>query len=209
MAGPPGSARETGGSGLEWAKSRAVTNLFDGFTVEGFVAAAHAMPDTPDPTYVSLVPTQVARLMGDPAGIETLAAFDAVLCGAAADPGRGARPRPRPGHPPGDDLRDDRDPGGCVYDGMPLPVSEVHIDNDRHVVLGGATVAAGYLGDPGMTADHFTDDSDGVRWFRAEDLGYLDDDGRLHVTGRADEIINTGGESRSLPGQSRTPSCAT
>jgi O-succinylbenzoic acid--CoA ligase len=78
-------------------------------------------------------------------------------------------------------------------------VSEVHIDNDRHVVLGGATVAAGYLGDPAMTADHFTDDADGVRWFRAEDLGFLDDDGRLHVTGRADEIINTGG-TKVAPG---------
>jgi O-succinylbenzoic acid--CoA ligase len=168
-------------------------DLTDGFTVEGFVAAAHAMPDTPDPTYVSLVPTQVARLMGDPAGIETLAAFDAVLCGAAAIP---AAVRAR-AHDLGIHLVTTfgmtETSGGCVYDGMPLPVSEVHIDNDRHVVLGGATVAAGYLGDPGMTADHFTDDSDGVRWFRAEDLGYLDDDGRLHVTGRADEIINTGG----------------
>ena len=171
----------------------AVMDLTDGFTVEGFVAAALAMPPTSDPTYVSLVPTQVARLLADEAGIETLAAFDAVLCGAAAIP---AAVRTR-AHDLGIHLVTTfgmtETSGGCVYDGMPLPVSEVHIDNDRHVVLGGATVAAGYLGDPGMTADHFTDDADGVRWFRAEDLGYLDDNGRLHVTGRADEIINTGG----------------
>ena len=61
-------------------------DLTGGFSVDGFVRAARDMPDTPDPTYVSLVPTQVARLLADPAGVETLAAFDAVLCGAAAIP---------------------------------------------------------------------------------------------------------------------------
>ena len=45
--------------------------------------------------------------------------------------------------------------GGCVYDGVPLAVAQVHIDNDRHVVLGGATVALGYLGEPRLTEDHF------------------------------------------------------
>jgi O-succinylbenzoic acid--CoA ligase len=170
-----------------------VMDLTAGFSVDGFVRAARDMPDTPDPTYVSLVPTQVARLLADPAGVETLAAFDAVLCGAAAIP-VAVRTQARDlGIHLVTTFGMTETAGGCVYDGMPLPVSEVHIDNDRHVVLGGATVAAGYLGDPAMTADHFTIDADGVRWFRAEDLGFLDDDGRLHVTGRADEIINTGG----------------
>ncbi len=171
----------------------AVMDLTGGFTVDGFVRAARAMPDTPDPTYVSLVPTQVARLLADPQGAETLAGFDAVLCGAAAIPA-GVRTWARDvGVNLVTTFGMTETAGGCVYDGLPLPVSEVHIDNDRHVVLGGATVAAGYLGDPALTADHFSADADGVRWFRAEDLGFLADDGRLHITGRADEIINTGG----------------
>jgi len=177
----------------------AVMDLTGGFTVDGFVSAARAMPDTPDPTYVSLVPTQVARLLADPSGVETLAAFDAVLCGAAAIPAAVRTQARDCGVRLVTTFGMTETAGGCVYDGLPLPVSEVHIDNDRHVVLGGATVAAGYLGDPAMTADHFTDDADGVRWFRAEDLGFLDDDGRLHVTGRADEIINTGG-TKVAPG---------
>ncbi|MBK8468566.1 MAG: AMP-binding protein [Actinomycetales bacterium] len=180
-------------AGLGSAGEPTVMNLDGGFTVEGFAAAARKMPNTPDPTYVSLVPTQVARLLDDPLGVETLAAFDAVLCGAAAMPSDMQRRAGELGVRLVGTFGMTETAGGCIYDGLPLPVSEMHIDNDRHIVLGGATVAAGYLGDPALTADHFSVDADGVRWFRAEDLGFFDTQGQLHVTGRADEIINTGG----------------
>ena len=42
--------------------------------------------------------------------------------------------------------------GGCVYDGIAAARQPGHIDNDRHVVLGGDTVAHGYLGEPRLTA---------------------------------------------------------
>ena len=83
--------------------------------------------------------------------------------------------------------------GGCVYDGLPLPVTRMHIDNDRHVVLGGDTIAHGYLGERELTADAFSTDADGTRWFRTDDLGHIDENGLLVVDGRADDVINTAG----------------
>jgi O-succinylbenzoic acid--CoA ligase len=170
-----------------------VLDLTGGFTAVGFVAAATSMPPTADPTYVSLVPTQLARLLEDPAATEVLAGFEAVLVGGAHT---SAEVRVRATAAGVRLVRTygmTETAGGCVYDGQPLGVSEVHIDNDRHVVLGGATVAHGYLGLRQRTLDCFHTDADGVRWFRTEDLGRLDDAGSLHVTGRADDLINTGG----------------
>jgi o-succinylbenzoate---CoA ligase len=72
-------------------------------------------------------------------------------------------------------------------------VTQAHVDNDRHVVLGGATIAHGYLGEPELTAAAFSTDPDGVRSFRTDDLGHFDDGGLLVIDGRADDVINSGG----------------
>jgi acyl-CoA synthetase (AMP-forming)/AMP-acid ligase II len=57
------------------------------------------------------------------------------------------------------------------------------------VVVRGATVMAGYDGDPNATAAAFAGD-----WFKTGDLGYFGDDGYLFLTGRIREMINRGGE---------------
>lgn len=170
-----------------------VMDLTHGFTARGFVQAAQSMPFGDHPAYLSLVPTQLTRLLGHPGATAALARFDAVLCGGAAtSPGLSERALAE-GVPLVATYGMTETCGGCVYDGSPLPDVQVHIDNDRHVVLGGPTVAHGYLADPARTADHFHTDADGVRWFRTDDLGQIDDDGQLHITGRADDLINTGG----------------
>jgi acyl-CoA synthetase (AMP-forming)/AMP-acid ligase II len=56
----------------------------------------------------------------------------------------------------------------------------------------GPTVARGYLADPAETADSFADG-----WFRTGDLGSLDEDGYLFLTGRIKSLINRGGEKIS------------
>ena len=83
--------------------------------------------------------------------------------------------------------------GGCVYDGRALDVSRVRLEDDGRIRLGGATLAQGYLGEPALTAESFSEDTDGTAWFRTDDVGHLDDRGALVVDGRIDDLINTGG----------------
>jgi acyl-CoA synthetase (AMP-forming)/AMP-acid ligase II len=61
------------------------------------------------------------------------------------------------------------------------------------IVVRGPTVMGGYLDDPEANAEAFTADG----WFRTGDLGFLDEDGFLFITGRAKEQINRGGEQIS------------
>jgi O-succinylbenzoic acid--CoA ligase len=173
----------------------AVVDLRGGFTAAGFARAARRLiPSASAPRrYTALVPTQLGRLLDDDEGFEALRSFDGVLVGGAATPAAMVERARRSGVALRLTYGMSETGGGCVYDGSPLPVSRVHVDNDRHVVLGGDTVAHGYLADPELTADAFSTDADEVRWFRTDDLGHFDDDGLLVIDGRADDVINTGG----------------
>jgi O-succinylbenzoic acid--CoA ligase len=66
-------------------------------------------------------------------------------------------------------------------------------DDEGRIHLGGATVAHGYLGRPDLTGEAFGADEDAVRWFRTDDVGHTDARARLHVDGRIDDLVNTGG----------------
>jgi acyl-CoA synthetase (AMP-forming)/AMP-acid ligase II len=57
------------------------------------------------------------------------------------------------------------------------------------VTVRGKSVMAGYDGDPVTSRVAFAGD-----WFRTRDLGYVDADGYLFLTGRREEMINRGGE---------------
>ena len=61
---------------------------------------------------------------------------------------------------------------------------------DGEVVLRGDAVMAGYLDDPEANRAAFHGG-----WFRTGDLGRLDEEGDLFITGRLKEIINRGGET--------------
>ncbi len=61
------------------------------------------------------------------------------------------------------------------------------------IQLRGAALLAGYAGTPGLPA------ADAQGWLDTGDLGWQDDNGRLHVQGRRSEVIVTGGE-KVVPG---------
>ncbi|PWJ49884.1 long-chain acyl-CoA synthetase [Quadrisphaera granulorum] len=79
--------------------------------------------------------------------------------------------------------------------GRPLPGCSVRIDSDGEVLVKGPHVFAGYWGDAKADAEAF--DADG--WFRTGDLGALDDEGFLSITGRKKEIIVTAGGKNVAP----------
>lgn len=159
------------------------------FTSASFTAATDALGGAR--RLVSLVPTQLLRLLDDPAATAALATFDAVLVGGAALPATLLDRAARAGVGVHRTYGMTETSGGCVYDGTALTGVRVALDEGR-VLLGGPVVATGYLGDEDLTAERFSTDACGVRWFRTDDLGELDD-GRLRLLGRVDDVINTGG----------------
>ncbi|MGW0775624.1 AMP-dependent synthetase/ligase [Streptomyces sp. NPDC002835] len=80
--------------------------------------------------------------------------------------------------------------------GLPIPGTTVHIAEDGEVWLHGANIFQGYLGDRKAT-DAVLHDG----WLATGDLGALDEDGYLTITGRKKEILVTsGGKSVSPAG---------
>lgn len=155
----------------------AVHPIFDPVVVGGVRTAA----------FTSLVPTMLRRLLD--AGVD-LRSYRAILVG-------GAHLSP--------ELRDRAELagarvietygltescGGVIYDGRPLPGTQVRIDADGGIQLHGPTLMLGYRFDPASTTAAFTDDG----WLRPGDAGEIDRAGLLHVVGRIDDLINSGGE---------------
>ena len=75
---------------------------------------------------------------------------------------------------------------GCV--GRPMRHSRILISPDGHICCQGRTLMSGYLGDEEATNEVLTDAT-----LHTNDLGHIDAEGLLHITGRADDTINVGG----------------
>ena len=135
--------------------------------------------------YVSLVPTQLRRLVADP---DALRAYDAVLLGGAAAPPSLLAQAREAGVRVVTTYGMSETSGGCVYDGVPLDGVRVSVEGGR-VRLGGPVVARGYRLRPDLTAAAFDGDV-----FTTSDLGRLDG-GLLTVLGRADDVVVSGGEN--------------
>jgi O-succinylbenzoic acid--CoA ligase len=146
--------------------------------------------------FLSLVPTQLARLLGDPGAVAWLRGFRAVLVGggpAWPDLLERARAARVPvalcygmtetaalvaAQRPGEFLSGDYSCGAA------LPHARLATDAEGRIVVEAASLFFGYW--PGARAA-------GGPW-RTDDLGEIDAAGRLRVRGRADALIISGGE---------------
>ncbi len=138
--------------------------------------------------FVSLVPTQLHRMLEQPDDLAALRRAHTVLLGGGPiDPALRARAEEAGVHLVAT-YGAAETAGGCVYDGVPLDGVAVALDPDGRIRIGGPTLFDGYDGDPELTAQVLVDG-----WFVTADAGRFDEDGRLHVLGRVDDVVVTGG----------------
>ncbi|MBD3689692.1 long-chain fatty acid--CoA ligase [Nanchangia anserum] len=79
--------------------------------------------------------------------------------------------------------------------GVPCPGAAAKIDDDGEVLLTGPGIFSGYHGETPHDPAYFTSDG----WFRTGDLGHIDDDGFLFISGRKKELIVTAGGKNVQP----------
>ncbi|WP_134740150.1 AMP-binding protein [Nocardioides sp. 503] len=138
--------------------------------------------------FTSLVPTQLHRALDDAEQLAALRTAHTILLGGGPiDPALRRRAE-------GEGLRlvatygAAETAGGCVYDGMPLDGVAVALGDGGRIRIGGPTLFDGYVGDPELTAEVLVDG-----WYLTQDAGRLDEDGRLQVLGRLDDMLVSGG----------------
>ena len=169
------------------------------------VEAGTARPDR-EGAFLSLVPTQLHRLLEDPTAAGWLRQFRAVFLGGAAawpallERAREARIPLAPAYGMTETaaqvccLQPDEFLSGRSGVGRALPHARLSVvDDDEQPVAAGKVgririeseaLFLGYEGELGRRGESYL----------TADLGSMDDDGYLTISGRADDAINTGGE---------------
>jgi len=155
------------------------------------------------PTIVSLVATQLYRLLRDEEAAAALAKCKAVVMGGGPTP----EPLVREARARGIRLvmsygmtettamicctRTGDSAERLLTSGKPLAEGTVSISADGEILVRGDQLFLGYLQSDGSLNRPLTEDG----WFRTGDLGHFDDTGYLQVTGRRDNMFISGGEN--------------
>lgn len=183
-----------GGQAILWrcARADAAVLLHDGFAAQ---AVADDLARRPV-THISLVPAMLSRLLE--LGVKPPPSLRVTLIGGAAlsmplyqaasaagwplfpSYGMSETAAQLATHLPADGPWRE----GLV--GRPMPGHEIRIDGTGRIRIRGPQVMLGYLDGHGLDADG---------WLTTGDLGSLDAEGRLTVTGRADDMLISGGRN--------------
>jgi O-succinylbenzoic acid--CoA ligase len=138
--------------------------------------------------FISVVPTQLRRWLEIDHERKVLAGFRTVLVGGGpVDPALRARAT-EAGVRVVATYGAAETCGGCVYDGLPLDGVALVLAEDGRIRISGPTLFSGYLDDERATSEALVDG-----WFVTSDGGRLDEDGRLSVLGRVDDMVVSGG----------------
>ena len=81
--------------------------------------------------------------------------------------------------------------------GQAMPGAQLRIGADGEIQMKGLSVFSGYLNKPDKTAEAFTEDG----WLRTGDVGRIDNEGFVTITGRIKDIIITAGGKNITPAE--------
>jgi len=183
-----------GGQAILWRCARAAAGvlLHDGFNAEAVASDLQRYPVT----HISLVPAMLAQLLES--NVKPPASLRITLIGGAAL----SRPlydkAVATGWPlyPSYGMSETAaqlasfDPADGPWQeglvGKPMPGHEIRIGQDGRIAVRGPQVMLGYLNGGGVDAEG---------WLTTGDLGSIDASGRLTVTGRADDMLISGGRN--------------
>ncbi len=154
------------------------------------------------PSHISLVATQLQRLLDEGETVDQLRSMQAILLGGSAMPEKLIRRAVDLGLPiftsygstemasqitttrPGNSLEH------LLSSGRVLPYRELKINKADEIITRGDCLGAGYLKNGQMES---LVDKGG--WLHTGDRGFIDEAGYLHVTGRLDNMFISGGEN--------------
>jgi len=138
--------------------------------------------------FVSLVPTQLTRMLEAPEDRAALGRAHTVLLGGGPiDRALRSRAEAAGVHVVAT-YGSAETAGGCVYDGMPLDGVALALGEGGRIRIAGPTLFTAYVDQPDLTREVLADG-----WFLTADAGRFDADGRLQVIGRVDDVIVSGG----------------
>ena len=157
--------------------------------------------------FISLVPTQLQRLLQNPELTEWLSQFNTVLLGGAPawnellEKARFHRIRLAPTYGMTETasqiatLKPDDFLGGKISSGQILPHAKVTIRNQQGEILNSNQIGSINIHTQSLALGYYPITKENQVDFQVDDLGFLDEQGHLNIVGRNSDKIITGGEN--------------